>query len=148
MVSYSGRCGAHERPLALVRVRTATGSEIADDAQAQEVVGFALIDTGSDQSAITARTAALLGLISHTTDRIRTPAGDASLAVFFVDWDLLELSDRAPHSLAQDVRVFEDASVWAANMSGFPTIGMLGMDVLHNCRLTLDGPNRVFDLTV
>lgn len=148
MVSFSGPCGPDVRPFALVRVRAAALSETPIDEQASEVIGFALIDTGSDQSSITEQTATRLGLVTNLTSRIATPAGEITVPEYLVDWDLMESSTSLPQKLSENVKSFQDKSVWAANITGLPTVGMIGMDVICLCRFIVDGPKNSFEFTV
>lgn len=102
-------------------------------------VGRAILDTGSDISGISAATVQQLGLVSTTNTQTQGVGGPVSVSLHRVSlsvWDAAQ--PQLPPLVVPDLLVME--------MSHIPFDALIGLDVLLECRLHIDGPGRQFTL--
>jgi hypothetical protein len=102
----------------------------------------ALIDTGSDVSVITPRVVAHLGLAVHGSASAQSTVGSAGVDLFQASMSIYGSTGVAGPSLVIPYLVVMQAP---ALPPGFEAL--VGMDVLAECLLLVDGPRRQFTLT-
>jgi hypothetical protein len=110
--------------------------------------GLALVDTGSDASGITQLAAERLSLVTNVMCPIATVLGEREVPAYSVRLQIMFNIPSAEDSRLHELEVFEDQSKWWPQMSGMEVVGLLGMDVLRHCRLSLDGPSDKFEIIV
>lgn len=96
--------------------------------------GIALIDTGSDCSAVSQLVATTLDL--EVIDE-RTPQGLAAVTT-----DVVRFAYRLPND---ECRYVLEGIIWPTALPPFVAM-ILGMDVLRRCRLEINGYKRTFAL--
>jgi hypothetical protein len=103
-------------------------------------VGCAELDTGSNASGISSAVIQQLALVSHTNSSTRGVGGSVPVKLYRVSLSLFDATQPTlPWFVIPDVEVME--------LPQHVTVDVLiGMDVLLQCRLLLDGPGRQFTL--
>jgi hypothetical protein len=100
-----------------------------------------MIDTGSDISCVTADVVQKLGISPFGQTGTRTAGGPASIRLFHVSLSILPAGNLpGPMLTRSNLLVMELVN---------PPPGIevvIGMDILLDCRLLLDGPGRQFTL--
>jgi len=103
------------------------------------VTGRAILDTGSDVSGISSAVVQQLGLVSTTSTQTQGVGGPVSVDLHRVSLTVWNATQpHLPPLVVPDLLVMEMAHV--------PFEALIGMDVLLECRLLLDGPVRTFTL--
>ena len=93
----------------------------------------AIIDTGATHTSIREDIPLRLGLVPMGTILVQTPAG------------VLRSNQYMLRMILFDEIEFDNCRVTAMPMEQ-PTMCLIGMDILSNCRLICDGPNKTFSL--
>lgn len=101
----------------------------------------ALIDTGSDVSLVSGWILQQLGAQRLFHRNTQGMGGTVSAGVFRVSISILDASRPPPWFTRPDVWVMELSA-------GLPFDVIIGMDVLLECRMLVDGPNRTFTIDV
>lgn len=138
---------ASSRPFVVVAVQAATGQD-CDELAPARVQGIALIDTGAELSGIARWAADQLALITNATTPIATATGCADLPRYSVRIEILFNSPTETRLIADNATVFEDRTKWQAQLTGFDVAAIIGMDLLAQGILTVDGPSDTFELTI
>ena len=104
------------------------------------VAAEANIDTGSNVTCVSAAILQQLGLVAASQSKTHGVGGQVQVRLFRVS---LMISDAAPPHAPW----FTDPDLLVMELpSGTPVDVLIGMDVLLQCRLTVDGPAGTFTL--
>lgn len=127
-----------------VRVNLDAPSLIALQAARQTAppsfAGRAIIDTGSNATGVSAAVARQLALVRFSQSNSQGMGGPVTVDLYRVSLTVCDASQpHIPWFTIPDITVFELTP-------GVPHDVLIGMDVLAQCRLTVDGPAGVFTL--
>jgi predicted aspartyl protease len=106
----------------------------------QPITGRALIDTGSDISAVSSAILRQLGVPIFQTVNTQGIGGSVAVNLHYVG---LHLYDSRVTSLPW---IFHPTLLVMELPAGVPFDALIGMDVLHGCKLWVDGPAGQFTL--
>ena len=100
----------------------------------------AQIDTGCNVTLVSAAVLHSLGIVSHRTTQSTSTAGAWAVRLFMVSLSIVGPTGMGPSLVQPSLEVVELTTP-------IPNIDvLLGMDVLLQCRLLIDGPARQFTL--
>ena len=136
---------ASSRPFIVVEIQAA-GGQMCEAAKVSRLQGLALVDTGAEMSAATQRAAEQLGMVTNDTADVATATNRTDLPAYCIRLDVQFNRPSECRMLDSSVRVFEDQTPWAPQMTGLEVVAIIGMDLLALCSLRLDGPNDRFEL--
>jgi hypothetical protein len=104
------------------------------------VVGFGTLDTGSNATGVSASVIQRLALVSHATSSTHGIAGSVPVELYHVSLSVFDTAQPTlPWFVVPDLEVMELPSHISVDV-------LIGMDVLLECRLLIDGPGRQFTL--
>jgi hypothetical protein len=104
------------------------------------VVTRAVLDTGSNATGVSASVIQRLALVSHAGSSTQGIAGSVPVKLYRVSLSVFDSSQPVlPWFVVPDLEVMELPSHIAVDV-------LIGMDVLLECRLLIDGPGRQFTL--
>lgn len=103
-------------------------------------VGRAVLDTGSNVTGVSAAIIQQLALTSHASNKTSGVGGPVPVRLFRVSLSVFDAAQpHQPWFVQPDVEVMELPSHVSADV-------LIGMDVLLQCRLTVDGPAGTFTI--
>jgi hypothetical protein len=103
----------------------------------------AVIDTGSETTAVDPSVIPALGIRSQSVASSQTASGTVWVNLYSVSVSLLPI-----FGLTQAV-VLDTALIVSELTTSIPNIDVLfGLDLLHHCKLVIDGPKRTYTLHV
>jgi hypothetical protein len=106
------------------------------------VFARAVLDTGTDATAVSPRIVQALGLVSSGTAQTHTAAGPVNVPYYEVSLSLLPSAQALPFFVDPRRLVTELAQPLPGSIEA-----LIGLDVLLQLIFTLDGPARTFTLS-
>jgi hypothetical protein len=114
--------------------------QAANQPTPQSVTAIATLDTGSNVTCVSAAIIRQLALSRTTSSKTSGIGGPVSVQLFHASLMIVDPAQpQVPFFVQPDLEVMELPP-------GAPVDVLIGMDVLLNCRLLIDGPNRTFTI--